>query len=445
MAIQFRWRDFLAPGRIWRLHRLLARTEWMPAAERAVFCNRLLADSVRQAYERVPHWRDLFDRHRLKPSDIRTPADLTKLPIMDRSVLAGPADRLLARGVRVCATTRTSGTTGQVVTMHHDRRANVLEFVYYWRYWGWAGYRLGDRFGQLVNAPLMGAPLGSDRPLVQWSRLLGRLLINVQAVRPETAALIADALRAYRLRFLKGVVTGLYVLARAFDRAGVGAPAFRAVFSTGAPVPPAWRDLIVRTFHAPVIDSYGLMERCAAISQCPAGGYHVHEEYGVLELTDLRVREPFGRTFGRAVGTTLHNYAMPLIRYDTGDLIEPAPPGAVCPCGRTLPLVAGILGRHEHFVLTPSGRVVQGLLSLRSHVPGLEFGQYVQEEPDRLVARICRGPAYTAKSDDLLRALIGRLTNGEMRIEIEPVEFERLERTAVGKVAEVISRIPPRA
>lgn len=443
MPIRFRWRDFLAPSQILRLHATLARTEWMPPAQRAVFCNRLLAKTIRHAYERVPHWRDLFDRHHLKPSDIRTPADLAKLPIMERSVLAGSGDRLLARGVRVRATTHTSGTTGQIVTVHHDRRTNALEFVYYWRYWGWAGYRLGDHFGQVVNAPLLGAPLACDRPLVRWEPLVRRLLINAQAVQRETAHRIADALHRYRLRFLKGVVTGVYALARAFDLAGVEAPPFQAVFSTGAPVPPAWRALISRTFHAPVIDSYGLMERCAAISQCPAGGYHVHEEYGALELTDVRLREPFGRALGTAVGTTLHNFVMPLIRYNTGDLIEPAPPGAVCPCGRTLPLVAGILGRHEHFVLTPSGRVVQGLLSLRAHVPGLEFGQYIQEGPERLVARVCCGPGYTPTSDAMLRAIIRRLTGGEMHIEIERVEFERLERTAVGKVAEVIARDVP--
>ena len=27
-----------------------------------------------------------------------------------------------------------------------DRRARALEFCFYWRHWGWAGYRLGDRF-----------------------------------------------------------------------------------------------------------------------------------------------------------------------------------------------------------------------------------------------------------------------------------------------------------
>jgi phenylacetate-CoA ligase len=45
---------------------------------------------------------------------------------------------------------------------------------------------------------------------------------------------------------------------------------------------------------------------------------------------------------GRVVVSTLHNYAMPLFRYDLGDLAEVGPP---CECGRTLPVLNRIVGR----------------------------------------------------------------------------------------------------
>jgi phenylacetate-CoA ligase len=51
--------------------------------------------------------------------------------------------------------------------------------------------------------------------------------------------------------------------------------------------------------------------------------------------------------------TSLHNFAMPLLRYDLGDF---ATVGGPCPCGRTLPTLEGILGRTRNMMRLPGGR-----------------------------------------------------------------------------------------
>jgi len=483
VGIEFRLREFFAPVTIWRLRRTFERTQWMPPDERRAYQDRLLRATVCHAYERVPYYRDQFDRVHLKPDDIRTAADLSKVPILDRAAVRAAGGRLVARGARPRSTTTTSGTTGEPVTVHFDYRANALEFVYYWRWWSWAGYRLGERFAQVVIEPFLRRPAGDERPVI-WQPLCRRLMINAVALAPARAGVIAEALRRYRPRFLKGTFVGLYALARLLAGAGVEIDPMRAAFSTAGHLPPAWRGLIERTFGCQVLDGYGHMERCVAISQCPAGGYHVCDDYGLLELlrparvmslppswgkvrmggnppppplpspvkgegtaetpaslADDRSGAPPGSSGRRAIGTSLHNRAMPLIRYETGDLVEPAAPDAVCPCGRTLPLVTAIVGRCEDIVITPSGRVVSGLFIVHHHVPGVEFVQFIQAEPDRLIVRICRGADYNATSERALRVLLERLVGQTMRIYLEHVAFEDLERTAAGKVPEVISRL----
>ena len=50
--------------------------------------------------------------------------------------------------------------------------------------------------------------------------------------------------------------------------------------------------------------------------------------------------------------TPLHNFAMPLVRYDTGDYAVAAAP---CACGRGLPALERILGRHRNRLRLPDG------------------------------------------------------------------------------------------
>ena len=53
------------------------------------------------------------------------------------------------------------------------------------------------------------------------------------------------------------------------------------------------------------------------------------------------------------VVTTLHNFAMPLLRYEIGDFAEVGP---ACPCGRGLPVLSRILGRQRNLLIMPDGR-----------------------------------------------------------------------------------------
>mgnify|MGYP000113622014 CR=1 FL=1 len=61
-----------------------------------------------------------------------------------------------------------------------------------------------------------------------------------------------------------------------------------------------------------------------------------------------------------SVVTPFYNLAMPLIRYDIGDYAEA---GAPCACGRTLPVLARIMGRSRNMLRLPGGgTMTQGVV-----------------------------------------------------------------------------------
>jgi phenylacetate-CoA ligase len=126
-----------------------------------------------------------------------------------------------------------------------------------------------------------------------------------------------------------------------------------ALIGVGSQLSPSLRTRLEQTFRIPIHQSYGLNEIGMVAVRCSSGRYHVHTEHCLVQIVggDGRPCEP-GET-GRLLVTGLRNYAMPLIRYDTGDLAQPA--FGPCPCGRTLPSFGEIAGRFRRFAGLPKG------------------------------------------------------------------------------------------
>ena len=96
------------------------------------------------------------------------------------------------------------------------------------------------------------------------------------------------------------------------------------------------RELCRSAFGAEIADTYGAQEAGHIAAQCPdCGDYHLSADASVIEiLRDDGSPAAAGET-GRVIVTPLHNYAMPLVRYELGDYAEV---GTSAPaCERTLP------------------------------------------------------------------------------------------------------------
>jgi phenylacetate-CoA ligase len=104
---------------------------------------------------------------------------------------------------------------------------------------------------------------------------------------------------------------------------------------------PELRKLAEKAWGIPVIHEYVLEEIGAIALQCPENqGLHIHSEFVFVEILDEHDKPCTAGHTGRVVVTPLQNFQTPLIRYDTGTLAEV---GEACDCGRTLPVLNGIL------------------------------------------------------------------------------------------------------
>jgi phenylacetate-CoA ligase len=113
------------------------------------------------------------------------------------------------------------------------------------------------------------------------------------------------------------------------------------------------REYFDQRWKLPLTDVYTARETGYMALQCPDGdGYHAQSESAFVEVLNENGTPCAAGEIGRVVVTPLHNFAMPLIRYDIGDYAEVGPQ---CSCGRGLPVLRRILGRTRNILRLPDG------------------------------------------------------------------------------------------
>ena len=111
---------------------------------------------------------------------------------------------------------------------------------------------------------------------------------------------------------------------------------------------PETRESCMDFFGVSLTDLYSCEEVGYIALQCPEHEhYHVQSEAILVEVIDDQNNSCKPGEIGRVIVTSLHNFAMPIIRYDIGDYVEV---GSPCDCGRGLPVIKRILGRQQNRV-----------------------------------------------------------------------------------------------
>ena len=424
------------------MRRNLERTQWMSEEQLHAYQNDKLRRTVRHAARHVPYYRQLFSELGLRVQDINSAGDLHRLPRLSRETIRQGGASFHADNMESYRPTlaRTSGSSGMALECYLDRESNALEFVHYWRHWGWAGYRLGQRFAELASIHFLRRPQLDGR-IVDLQRVYGRLLLNSMKLTRASIGDYQALLARFRPLYLKGLPSALYHLATLLDESKLAITPLRAVFSNGENVTREMRAAIESAFQCPLLDSYGHMERTACIAQCPEGSYHVLSDYGLLELADPTPSGEAGIELATPLGTTLYNRAMPLLRYEIGDLIEVFQRPPRCRCGRSFLVVRGVRGRIATAIVTPEGRVESALFALASIVPGVAFLQFVQQRPDSVEVRVVRTEAFNGACDSTLRRCLSEALGPSMETRVRFVSFEEIDKEPSGKRPVAISEV----
>jgi phenylacetate-CoA ligase len=380
----------------------------------------------------------------LKPEDIRSRADLHKIPLLSRDAIRANFDDLCSTALprRQMRSGHTSGTTGTPLTVGYDRDTVWATYAAFDRHYRWAGCQMGrdgDRIAVARGNVI--APLEqTSPPFWRHNRRQKQLLLSSFHMSRANLPAYFDALRDYQPAVVDGYPSTLYVLARFLQSRGEIFPV-RAAITSSETLYDFQRQLIEERFACRVFDYYALAERAVFSSECDHHqGHHIAMEYGLAEVVEAAGQPVSPGVPGKLVGTTLHNMAMPLIRYVTNDVT--ALRDGNCTCGRGLELMEDVTTKAEDILTLPDGRLISPSVLTHPFKPldCIEGSQIVQTARDAVTVRLIPGAGYTqALTDHLVTELTTRLGTG-VRIEVKMVD--RLETSANGKFKWVISHVP---
>ncbi len=416
----------------------LERDGWSADRMRA-YQDERLRQVLQVAYQNTAHYRDVMDAHGLRPEDITGVEDLPALPLLEKDTVRADGARLMtrARPARGWVHGHTSGTTGTPLGLWYDRWTCVITNAVDRRQKIWGGMNHSDWIGLFLGRVVV--PTDRGAPYWRANHVQKQLWFSSFHMSDDTLPRYVAEIRRRGLMYLEGYPSTLFILAKHLVDRGERLP-MKAVFSSSETLHEIQKETIEAAFDCELFDFYGHAERTIFAAECEVHrGRHVAEDYGFVEVVDARGNPVEPGETGYLVGTSLHNRAMPMIRYRTGDIssIE----ATACPCGRPARKISDVTTKAEDIVVTPDGRLVSPSILTHPFKPfdGVRKSQIIQEEPDLL--RVLLVLAESFSDDERARLIAGlqeRLGTG-MRIVAE--EVEEIPSEASGKFRWVISRV----
>jgi phenylacetate-CoA ligase len=310
-----------------------------------------LRQTLERAYANVPHFRRKCDDARVKPEDLKTPADITRFPFTLKTDLRDtyPFGLFAVPREQVIRLHASSGTTGKPTVVGYtrgdlDRWSDLMA-----RSMACAGARPGDivhnAYGYGLFTGGLGAHYGAER--------LGCTVVPVSGGGTERQVTLIQDFGAHVL-----CATPSYALNIAEVAQGMGVDLRQSKLRVGLFGAEPWSEAMRAELQARLgltaIDIYGLSEILGPGVACECGvaqaGLHGWEDHFLFEIVDPKSLKPLplGET-GELVITTLTKEALPMIRYRTRDITRLS--DEPCACGRTHVRIMRVTGRDDDMLI----------------------------------------------------------------------------------------------
>lgn len=419
-------------------YKKLVKNQWTPYDKLKHDQEKQLKNLIKFSYENVPYYHNLFRSLGLSPEDIQTIEDLEKLPILTKDIIKKHWEEFKPVNLSSMkyynhATGGSTGTPMQYRLSKHDR---FLGGALLYRGWGYGGYELGDRMVFLA-----GSSLGFDTKsklttfIHETTRNL-RKLSSFDMGENEMRE-YAQTINSFKPKFIRGYASSIYFFARWLEENQLSVPSQKAVFTTAEKLFPYMRQTIEDVFDCDVYDNYGLNDGGVSAYECSEHtGLHIDTERSIMELVDGAGHQ-IDTGEGQILATSLYNYAMPFIRYATGDDGHIIDDG--CNCGRGYPLLKEVLGRSTDVLLTPEGKSIHGWFFLYifwEYCEGIKEYQVVQKSLEKIVIRIVPDEGFDEMQLDRIREVVARRGPGW---DLEFQFVDEIDRTRAGKYKFIIN------
>jgi len=423
--------------------RFFEKTQWWKPQELEDYQNKKLRALIKHAYKNVPYYHNLFRSLNLYPEDIKTKDDLSKLPILTKEEIKKNPDFFLAKNIKKKDMIKgaTSGSSGKVFEYVIDKYVLSAYRAVGLRGWGFAGYGVGDKIVTIAGSSL----------LPQKMTLLQKITFKANRNLPLSSYNMDDRtvknyiyrILKFKPKFIRGYPSSIAIIANYLLENDMHGIKLAAVMTTAETLYKRDRELISSAFGCDVFDQCGCNDGGENLCECKEhAGYHIAVERAIHEFINDANEPVSNNETSHIILTDLWNFAMPLIRYDAGDIGIPS--DEMCPCGRGLPLVKTIMGRTVDRIVLPSGDLLPGLIltdifEKEGIADRVINYQIIQEEVDKFTVNIVKNEGYDNETSAKIHNFFVGHLGGSIDVKFNFVGT--IPRTNANKRRIVISKI----
>ena len=331
---------------------------------------------------------------------------IVDFPVVNKTIIKNNVDKHISTKVKDqnLVSMTTSGSTGTPFTVYQDIRKknrNYADTLYFGKL---AGYTLGNRNLYLKI-------WAKEKMLSKWHYTLQNV-VPIDVIKLDNNQiedLIINIEENVNQQYsVLGYVSALEQLIRYFeekDRNYINAT-FTSVITMSESLSDVTKEKLQIIFRCPVVSRYSNLEN-GIIAQQEVNGkkrFLINTASYLVEVLNFKNNESAEPgELGRIVVTDLYNYAMPMIRYDTGDVgaieFDPAEPKKL--------FLSLVEGRKLDLLFDTKGNLVSSYIAYKNmwQYPEISQYQFIQESEKTYRIKVNCKSKFT-KEEKLLKELM---------------------------------------
>lgn len=315
------------------------------------------------AVNNVPYYQRVLRNTGVEKNGLLSLDNFVNIPILTKQIIRQRARELTSIDFqgRKWFYNHSGGSTGKPVQLIQDR------LFLKWIDATWTLYfkdiiGIDENFEKkIILWGALGDIFGNPRELLARTVdnfLRNKVWLSAYRLNEYTMRKFVRIINSYKPAIIEGYAGSLYELARFIEEKKLYIHCPKIVVSQAEQLLPPAKEKIESIFGSEVYNFYGSREVDGMAGECKCGYLHMFTSNNYIEVLDRKDQPVREGEEGRIVVTTLHNFSMPLIRYDIGDMAILGP--EKCKCGKPFPTLIRITGRQvEHFI-KEDGELISG-------------------------------------------------------------------------------------
>ncbi|MEQ9714173.1 MAG: phenylacetate--CoA ligase family protein [Candidatus Asgardarchaeia archaeon] len=385
------------------------------------FQNNYLTRLLLHAYHNVPYYSKILREYDVTDGKTVNLENFTKIPPLTKDDIRNNFNLLLSKDYtsRDWYYNSSGGSTGEPVRFVQDKEykrwAKATNYYYYYDILGVDEISSKKALIWGSEKEILELTGSFQGKIINW--LTNSIMLNAFKMTEKDLHQFVTTINKFKPDIIRAYATALYELARFVEKKRLSIHSPKIIVSTAEMLTDFMREKIESVFGTKVFNFYGSRESSAIAGECLHQEMHIfsfNQYVEVVNFNDPSIKQI--NSVGKILITTLHNYSMPLIRYEIGDTgILSSEKGI---CGHYLPVLKKITGRITDNFIRKDGTIIHGeyFTHLFYFKDWVKKFQVVQEDFDKIRILIVPKGVPIEKEKNEIEKGIKKVMGPECRI-----------------------------